>query len=117
MCFLRSEGLAHEAQVIEDTEFAEAAAKARSGAESASEAESMLKTLLAEEETRVAEAVAFAEVLVPMLAKRLAALIPVARIPSTASFPVREKKPGHDENRGIADFIDDMLAQERTGTG
>jgi hypothetical protein len=117
MCFLRFEGLPDEAQVIEETEFAEATAKARAAAESPTDADSMLKTLLTQEEARVAEAIAFAEVLVPMLAKRLSALLPAARTPSATSFPAREKKPGHDEKRGIADFIDDMLAQERTGTG
>jgi hypothetical protein len=106
--------MTREAQVIEETEFAEAAAKARGTYASESEADSLMKTLLAEEEVRVAEAVAIAEVLVPMLAKRLSALVPAARGAPTP-FPAREKKPGHDENRGIADFIDDMLAQERTG--
>jgi hypothetical protein len=116
MCFLRSEGLVLEAQVIEQTEFADAAAKARGACESESDADSILKALLADEEGRVADAIAFAEVLVPMLAKRLSALVPAPRV-SAASITAREKKPGHDENRGIADFIDDMLAQERTGTG
>lgn len=101
---------------MEDNEFAEAAAKARGAAASETEGDSLLKTLLAQEEARVAEAIAFAEVLAPMLAKRLSALMPAPRA-SPVPFPVRERKPGHDENRGIADFIEDMLAQERTGTG
>jgi hypothetical protein len=105
--------MTQEAQVIEQTEFAEAASKARGTYASESEADSLMKTLLAEEEARVAEAVAFAEVLVPMLAKRLSALLPAPRS-SPTPYPVRERKPGHEENRGIADFIDDMLAQERS---
>jgi hypothetical protein len=113
---LRCEGLTTEAQLIEQTEFAEAAARAREAAESQEEADSLLKTLLAEESARVAEAIAFAEVLVPMLAKRLAALIPSPRAPTAAPAAPRERKPGRDENRSVADFIDDMLAQERTGT-
>jgi hypothetical protein len=116
ICLLRSEGLTGEAQAIQETEFAEAAAKARGAAASEAEGDSMLKSLLAEEETRVAEAIAFAEVLVPILAKRLTALAPAPR-PSPVPFPARAKKPGHDEDRGIADFIEDMLSQERTGTG
>jgi hypothetical protein len=117
ICFLRCEGLTTEAQLIEQTEFAEAEARARRAADSEEEADSLVKTLLAEEGARVSEAIAFAEVLVPMLAKRLASLVPVPRLQSSAPAMTRERKPGHDENRGIADFIDDMLAQERTGTG
>jgi hypothetical protein len=115
ICFLRCEGLTTEAQVVEQTEFAEAARRARQASESEDEADSLLKTLLAEEGARVAEAIAFAEVLVPVLAKRLAALIPSPRALLAAPAP-RERKPGRDENRSVADFIDDMLAQERTGT-
>ena len=116
ICFLRCEGLTTEAQLIEQTEFAEAAARARESTESKEEADSLLKNLLLEESARVAEAIAFAEVLVPVLAKRLAALIPSPRAPLVAPATPRERKPGRDENRSVADFIDDMLAQERTGT-
>jgi hypothetical protein len=107
--------MSREAKAMEENEFAEAAARARGAAASESEGDSLLKTLLAEEEARVAEAIAFAEVLVPMLAKRLSFLVPTARA-ATSPFPARERKPGHDADRGIADFIDDMLTQERTGT-
>jgi hypothetical protein len=113
---LRCEGLTAEAQVIEQTEFAEASARARAASESKEEADSLLSTLLREEGARVAEAIAFAEVLVPVLAKRLAALIPSPRAPLAAAAAPRGRKPGRDENRSVADFIDDMLAQERTVT-
>jgi hypothetical protein len=115
ICFLRTEGHVREAQLVMDTEFAEAAARAREMAASGSDADSMLETLLAEEELRVAQAVAFAEVLVPMLSARLSALVPAPRVSAPPAAP-RERKPAQDDNRGIADFIDDMLAQERTGT-
>ena len=113
---MRSEGMTAEAQVIEATEFAEAAARARLTSSSQEEADSLLKALLAEEAARVLEAIAFAEVLVPMLAKRLSALGPAARVSAAAPAASREKRPSVDENRGIADFIDDMLAQERAGS-
>jgi hypothetical protein len=116
ICFLRCEGLLTEAQLVEQNEYAEAEARARQAADSDEEAESLLRTLLAEEGARVAEAIAFAEVLVPVLAKRLASMVPSPRLQSPGPAMTRERKPGHDENRGIADFIDDMLAQERTGT-
>jgi hypothetical protein len=111
MCFLRFEGMAREAQAIEDTEFAEASAKARSSSASEFEAESVMKTLLADERERVAEAVAFAEVLVPLLSRSLPGLATSAA--AAPAVPRRARLPADDESRGIADFIDDMLAQER----
>jgi len=113
ICFLRFEGMASEAQAIEDTEFAEAAAKARRASGSEFEADSVLNALLADERERVAEAVAFAEVLVPMRSRSLPGLAPSAAAPPAA--PRRARMPAHDASRGIADFIDDMLAQERAG--
>ena len=113
MCFLRFEGMAREAQVIEETEFAEAAAKARQASGSEYEADSVLNALLVDERERVADAVAFAEVLVPMLSRSLPGLAPAAA--ASPAAPRRARMPAHDESRGIADFIDDMLAQERAG--
>jgi hypothetical protein len=113
MCFLRFEGMESEAQVVEETEFAEAAARARRSAASDFEADSLLSALLADERERVAGAVAFAEVLVPLLSRGLPGLSP----PAAAAPPAtrRARMPARDESRGIADFIDDMLAQERAG--
>jgi hypothetical protein len=112
MCFLRFEGMAREAQVIEDTEFAEASARARCSSGSDLEADSVMESLLADERERVAEAVAFAEVLVPLLSRNLPGLArPAAAAPTAA--PRKARMPAPDESRGIADFIDDMLAQER----
>jgi hypothetical protein len=62
----------------------------------------------------VSQAVAFAEVLVPMLSERLAGL-PGDAAALAEPAPRREKARAFDPDRGIADFIDDMLAQERTG--
>jgi hypothetical protein len=101
-----------EARRIEDGEFAEAAARARSASASGEEAESLLKTLQAEESERVASAVAFAEVLVPMLASKLTH---AAAAPSHAPAPERRKmRAAASDARGIADFIDDMLEQDRS---
>ena len=112
ICFLRSEGLALDAQQLEETELAEVTAQARRFAGSAFEAESILQKLLAEEKERVADAIAFAEIIVPMLAERLGSLAP---LPAARDAPVPRKalRETPVEPRGIADFIDDMLTQER----
>jgi hypothetical protein len=112
ICLLRSEGLAREAKLAEDTEFAEAASRVRG--DSATEAVSLaqLRALMTEEEERVCEAIAFAEVLAPMLARRLSDAQPPRFPPASAPRAGRAGAPG--ETRGIADFIDDMLAQDRT---
>jgi hypothetical protein len=101
--------MAAQAQAIEDTELAGAVEAARG---TGPDAESILEALLAEERERVAGAVAFAEVLVPMLTRRMPGYSPA---PSPAPAPLRSRMPAHDASRGIADFIDDMLAQERAG--
>jgi hypothetical protein len=117
MCFLRSEGRQEEARVVEDHELAAAVVEARSVSASDEEADALLKCLYAEGEERVADAVAFAEVLVPMLAQELKPHSPAG---ARAADSPRQRKPSSGkpgEAREIADFIDDMLAQERTGTG
>lgn len=112
ICFLRSEGLTGEARIIEETEFAEATARARGQFDSESAADSLLRQLMAEEEERVAEAVAFAEVLVPILARRISIHPPEQQRAAAPEVRARARAaPG--EARGVADFIDDMLAQDR----
>lgn len=115
VCFLRSEGRGEEAAEVEDRELAEAVAEARRSSESDAEANALLSALCAEGEQRVADAIAFAEILLPMLAQ-------VMRPPLTAAARAaespRQRKPSAEksgEAREIADFIDEMLAQDRTG--
>ncbi len=116
ICFLRTEGSVAEAQFIEQNEFSRLVEEARGSCKSPAEADLILEALLRREEARVSDAVAFAEVLVPLLAKQLSRLGPASR-PAASSAPApRPRQAGRDDNRGIADFIDDMLAQERTGT-
>jgi hypothetical protein len=109
---LRAEGLPGEAERLEETEFAEATAKAREGTQSEFEAESILQSLLTEEKERVADAIAFAEILVPMLAERLAAN--AGPIRAAAHVVKRERVGAPAAARDIADFIDDMLSQDRS---
>jgi hypothetical protein len=117
ICFLRAEGSVAEAQFIEQNDFSRLVESARESCKSPAEADLIMENLLRSEQARVADAIAYAEVLAPMLAKQLSHLVPGARA-AAASAPVqRPRQAGRDDNRGIADFIDDMLAQERTGTG
>jgi hypothetical protein len=112
ICFLRSEGLAREARLAEESEFAQAAAKARDLAASESEADSLLRALMSEEEERVAEAVAFAEVLVPVLARRLSENPPAARQPAIVRTPRRPAAEAPDAVRGIDTVIQKRLADD-----
>ncbi len=112
MCLLRSEGREGEAKEIEASELASAIVEARRSSDSDAEADAILRDLFAEGEERVADAVAFAEVLLPMLAPEIRPTSPAMK---RAADNFRQRKPGaqrSDEPREIADFIDEMLAQD-----
>jgi hypothetical protein len=116
VCFLRLEGREDEAREIEGRELGPAVMEARKTSESESEADAVLRTVTSEDEERVAEAIAFAEVLVPMLSERLSLQSGAHSAPARN---VRQRRPvsgDPGESRGIADFIDDMLAQQRGGS-
>jgi hypothetical protein len=114
ICFLRFEGRGAEATQIELTELKEAVDAARRESPSGPEADSILKRLLEEEGERVADAVAFAEAIMPYLPDHLAAARPAVS-PSASGAPMLQKagpRPAGDP-RTVADFIEDMLAQDR----
>ena len=108
ICLLRAQGLGGQARRVEDAELPEALARAAAaaGAEDGARA----RAVMAEERERVASAAVLAEILAPMLSGRLHAAAP-ARAPSPEA-PVARAPGGA---RGIADFIDEMLARERAG--
>jgi hypothetical protein len=108
ICFLRSEGLGAEAKRIEDTELEEAAAEARA---TESDGDTQLKAFYAQEQERVAEAIAFAEVLVPALSGHFSSP-ETAKARSPVPAP-RSKARSARSEPGIADYIDEMLAQDR----
>jgi hypothetical protein len=112
ICFLRAEGLTAEAERLEEAEFVPAAARAREGSTSEFESESILQALLTEEKERVADAIAFAEILVPMLAERLAGNAGPVRAAAHVARRARADAPA--VARDIADFIDDMISQDRS---
>jgi hypothetical protein len=109
VCFLRSEGRAVDARYLAETELAQA--KEEILASGDPQARERLDAFFSEEEERVAGAIACVELLLPELSDRIAALKtdPVAAPP--ARRPAGPANPGAE--RGIADFIDEMLAQDR----
>ena len=113
LCVLRSRGRLAEAGRIEETELAAAMAQAREGPEGGLGADARLSAVLAEEGERVAAAVAFAEILAPLLTERLAARAPERG--RAAADPARRAPAPSAGDRGIADFIEEMLAQDRGG--
>jgi hypothetical protein len=114
ICFLRLEGQGGEASRIEFTELKDAVDAARLASPGLPEADSILKRLLEEEGERVADAVAFAEAIVPLLSGHLSAAH-AGSSPQAAGTPSGARAPHRSaaEARSVADFIDDMLAQDR----
>jgi hypothetical protein len=112
VCFLKAEGRSGEARTIEDTELAAAIAEARGSAGTEAEVDARLNRVKAEGEVLVTEAIAYAEVLVPMLTNRLRTLALPSAPAGPAPAPKRKKAQAPGESRGIADFIDEMLAQD-----
>jgi len=114
ICLLRSEGRRGEAQRIEETELAAASAEARGGSAPGPDADARLDAIMAGERERVDSALALAEILAPMLSDRLVAPAPAAG--AETARPQRPVSAPSGEARGIADYIDEMLAQERAGS-
>jgi len=110
VCFLRLEGRAVDARRLAETELAEVKAEILSSGDP--EAGSRLDAFFAGEEERVAGAVACVELLMPALSERIAALGPEAPAAPPAQRAIRGADSGAE--RGIADFIDEMLAQDRS---
>jgi hypothetical protein len=97
---------------MEGTELAAAAAEARVACEADADGDTRLRALYAEEGERVAEAIALAEVLIPALSERLTSLGAVQAPAAVAPRRTDIRGTAADEP-GIADFIDEMLAQDR----
>lgn len=109
---LRSCGRPVEARRLEDAELSGLLAKIRGSEEAGADLEARIAALRDEEKARVAEAVAFAEILAPMLAERLGPPTSASGLPSKPGPRARAPKTA-DEDRGIADFIEEMLIQDR----
>lgn len=109
ICVLRLNGRAAEASRLHDGEFSAAVEALR--AENADDPDFpvQLEAQLNAEEERAAEAVALAELLLPMLTEQLGRAPAPAIRPAAAPARPAGARPAPD----IADFIDEMLAHDR----
>jgi len=114
VCVLKSTGRHAEARRLEATELEAALACIRTAAEGSAEAEARIASVMAAESERVAEALTLAEILAPMLVERLGSNPPVKRANEAPAEP--RARRAADEDRGIADFIEEMLAQDRAAS-
>jgi hypothetical protein len=112
VCLLRLEGRDDDARHVMEGEFAQAEAAALASCRGEADGESHLRAFLDGEGERMAMAVALAEVLVPELSRRLflqsAAPVRASQAPEPSLAGSRSAAPA------LADFIDEMLALERT---
>lgn len=129
VCVLRFAGKTDEAEKLEATSLTQAVGTLR---DSSTVTPAQLDALFAAEEERVADARALAEILLPMLlessfALPVAASRPVTSPIASAARPspspaeaTSDEKPLPDNSGtlpGIADFIDEMLSQDRAPRG
>jgi len=118
----RGEGSA--ADTLEAGPLAELIAALRTTAENSAEFDQRLETVFTTEQERVANASALAELLLPLLSHGtplfgVVSPTPPAPAPQTLSAPVSFAEPAPPVRRApgaIADFLDDMIAQEQAET-
>ncbi len=117
VCVLRAQGLAAAADQLASGDLARALASLRTTAHPGSESE--LRALFAHEENRVADATTLAEILLPLLRDAMPAVTSAASSPASPptrpapALPARTPRPAAAAERGIADFIDEMISLER----
>jgi hypothetical protein len=116
ICILREQGRQAEAEAMMANELAEVRAMLSSGGVS-SEIETKMAAIFTREEDRVADAAVLAELLVPALcaATNTAAVNSLSARDTRATSPLTAPKTivARGGTGDIADFIDEMLAQER----
>lgn len=124
MCVLRERGQGDEAEALRQRELPGLLAAVRSPADTDATVDEQLSAVFAREEDRVANAVVLAELMAPLLAApaaRAPELTPIL-IPAPASAPIEARPPQFAPSPplpaparaagSIADFIDEMIAQE-----
>ena len=117
VCVLRERGLKDEAERVRADEVMPIVGLLRTATDTDAAITERLNTIFAAEAERVANAAVLAELLLPELTGQLRSLVvpvaapmsPVPPLPAPAAAP----KPPPPRRGSIADFIDDMIAQER----
>lgn len=114
ICLLRERGEPIEAERLRTGALAAAVAERRKPTDTDESIAEQLDAIFAREAERVADAVVLAELLAAQMTERFSAAAPPGSSPSLVrkSHPPpapSPRRPGAD----IADFIDDMIAQER----
>ena len=117
VCVLRERGQNEEAERLRAGELMTLLAAVRAPDESDAATTERLNALFATEAERVANATVLAEILVPMISEQLRPLAApgrtAAETPALAAVAPVVTKPVQPRPASIADFIDDMIAQER----
>lgn len=116
VCVLRERGLKDEAEQVRAEQVMPMVALLRTATDTDAAITERLNGVFAAEAERVANAAVLAELLVPELTGQLRSLVapvsaPVSPAPPPAA-PVAAAKPTPPRRGSIADFIDDMIAQE-----
>lgn len=122
VCVLRERGQIEEAERLRAGELMEKVAIARSPAETDTAVTERLNAIFAAETERVANASVLAELLAPLLTGQVfspeaARAIETTTKPAPIAAPVASsgvvEKPAPPRAGSIADFIDEMIAQEK----
>ena len=113
MVVLRTTGRPEEASRVEQTEFAAAVTALEERGYSPENVQDVIQEIQETEAKRVEDAVAFAELLAPLLAKHWQREEREGPAQRPAMPPPAPPPPATRRPRGIADFIDEMIAQER----
>ncbi|MGH7943494.1 MAG: hypothetical protein ACREF9_00565 [Opitutaceae bacterium] len=115
VCVLRERGHNEEAERLRAGELMTMLAAIRSSGESDTVVTERLNALFATEAERVASAAVLAEMLVPLISDQLRPMVAAAANSAavSTSLPVSPvAKPAAPRGGSIADFIDEMIAQE-----
>ena len=116
VCVLRERGQNEVAERLRAGELMTMLAAVRTPGDSDAATTERLNAIFATEAERVANAAVVAEILVPMITEQLRPLMGSTVASSAIPTPVvvpPVPKPSQPRPASIADFIDDMIAQER----
>jgi len=121
ICLLRTRGHSLEAARLQSTELSRAVTAVRQSAGSAADCDAKSSALFSLEEERITNANVLAEILLPLLREFAPAEVPRAAAARSSPSPVSAAEPKPVARTpttplGIADFIDEMLQQERAAS-